>query len=343
MKLEAKSLQQRSTDGNQMTSQFSDELHIALVRAFNSQAFSKKEVIQQLWSGYGEIGRYSLDSFEQSLIVKVVDPTELNNHPRGWNTQTSHQRKLSSYINERHFYRYYAHLTDQWCRVPQCLASGSHADKSWLIMEDLDSSGYGYRCDHAPLNVVRLGLRWLAHFHARFIQQPLDKVWPIGTYWHLKTRPDEWQKMPSGLLKTGASAIDQKLNQARFQTLVHGDAKLANFCFSPAHDMLAAVDFQYVGRGIGVKDIMYFLGSCFHQDDLYSYVDLLVDEYFVYLKQAVQLYQPDVDYEALESEWRELHVFAWADFERFLLGWMPSHHKLNGYSKKQTDAALSLL
>ena len=65
MKLEAKSLQQRSTDGNQMTSQFTDELHIALVRAFNSQAFSKKEVIQQLWSGYGEIGRYSLDSFEQ--------------------------------------------------------------------------------------------------------------------------------------------------------------------------------------------------------------------------------------------------------------------------------------
>ena len=33
-------------------------------------------------------------------------------------------------------------------------------------------------------------------------------------------------------LKTKARAIDTLLSRCRFQTLVHGDAKVANFCFA---------------------------------------------------------------------------------------------------------------
>lgn len=343
MKLEAKSVQKISTDSATMTNASPCDLNTAIARTFGSQFFHKTEVIQPLWSGYGEIARYSSDSLTDSRVVKVVRPNVTKHHPRGWNTSRSHQRKLSSFTNERYFYQYYAALTDNLCRLPKYLASGTDGENSWVIMEDLNRAGFTLCYEQADLDRVRLGLRWLAHFHARFLQQSVKKVWAVGTYWHLHTRPDEWHKMPNGQLKAEAHTIDKKLNQASFQTLIHGDAKLANFCFSSEQNDLAAVDFQYVGKGVGIKDVIYFLGSCLNQNQLSRYSESLVDEYFVRLTHAISEYQSDIDCQALEREWRELYVFAWADFERFLLGWMPGHHKLNEYSKEQTEVALSRL
>ena len=57
-------------------------------------------------------------------------------------------------------------------------------------------------------------------------------LWETGTYWHLETRPDELVKLQDKKLKEFAPLIDSKLSSAKYQTLVHGDAKLANFCFS---------------------------------------------------------------------------------------------------------------
>lgn len=69
------------------------------------------------------------------------------------------------------------------------------------------------------------------------------------------TRPDELSAMKPSHLKGAAEAIDSKLNQCKFQTIVHGDAKVANFCFTPDSKSIAAVDFQYVGSGCGMKDV----------------------------------------------------------------------------------------
>lgn len=180
-------------------------------------------------------------------------------------------------------------------------------------------------------------LRWLAHFHALFLGVAPENLWPVGTYWHLETRQDELEAMDHPQLKAAAGDIDGILSGCRFKTIVHGDAKLANFCFSPSGQDVAAVDFQYVGGGCGMKDVVYFLGSCMEEKECEKRVPGLLDYYFCELKQSVG---KDVDFSALEAEWREMFVFAWTDFHRFLLGWMPGHWKINRYSKRLTEEVL---
>ena len=73
--------------------------------------------------------------------------------------------------------------------------------------------------------------------------------------------------MKDSPLKENAFLIDEKLYQSSFKTIVHGDAKLANFCFTKDGCRSAAVDFQYVGGGCGMKDVAYFLGSCLTEEE----------------------------------------------------------------------------
>lgn len=300
----------------------------------------KVETVQALWSGYGEIARYYSPKKDKHFIVKQVTAPEKVSHPRGWNTQASHERKLHSYQVERSFYQEYATLCDRFCRVPDTILV---AENGLLILEDLDESGFVVRRENGESRSVELGIRWIAYFHARFLQHAGHSLWPVGTYWHLGTRLDELQAMEKGSLKNYAESMDQKLNQARYQTLVHGDAKLANFCFHLNGEDLAAVDFQYVGRGVGVKDLAYFLGCCFNSGELMEREADLLECYFNHLQIALNHYQIPVDWESLKLEWTELYPLAWADFYRFLAGWSPGHYKINSYMHRQFEKVEAVL
>jgi len=133
--------------------------------------------------------------------------------------------------------------------------------------------------------------------------------------------------------------IDQRLRSARYQSFVHGDAKLANFCFSESGDLeegvrVAAVDFQYVGGGCGMKDVAYFIGSCLYEADCERHESILLDYYFRQLKLSLKAHAIAVDTEAVEQEWRSLYPVAWTDFHRFVKGWSPGHWKIHGYSER---------
>ncbi|MGQ8364430.1 phosphotransferase [Glaciecola sp. 1036] len=308
--------------------------------SFNFDQWQKIQSIQSLWSGYGEIARYQSELNEQTIIVKEINLTQSEKHPRGWNTDISHQRKLSSYANEICFYREFAHLTNSLCKVPAYIHSQQSQERLFLIMQDLDALGFTKRHADGNLQKAKQGLTWLANFHATFMLMDAPQLWPIGTYWHLKTRPDEWQAMPIGELKDKAKDIDQMLNSARFQTLVHGDAKLANFCFHNNEDKIAAVDFQYVGKGTPVKDVAYFIGSCFFADHLDDYADELYEYYLEKLSEALSPRFSPSEIQAILEECQALYCYAWADFERFLQGWSPGHKKLSSYSAKLTFQAL---
>ena len=318
-----------------------------------SQRVQLLDVIQSLWSGYGVIQRALLHGNQHGgtidplpVVIKHIDLSQVRENRRGWGSDLSHQRKVRSYQVEKSFYELLASRCEKRCTVPRLIAAEeTEIASGWIIiLSDLDSDGYSTRKDHATLRDMEACLTWLANFHAEFLGIDDHNLWPTGTYWHLETRPDEYNAMPNGRLKKAATAIDQRLNNARFKTLVHGDAKLANFCFTGGQPTsVAAVDFQYVGGGCGIKDVAYFISSCLSDRDAERMQKQLLAFYFDQLQQAITARSAAVDFAELESEWRALYAYAWADFCRFLTGWSPGHWKLNSYTDAITERVLDEL
>lgn len=298
--------------------------------------------LQTLWSGYGKIYRVALDHAEvPSVVVKMVTPPDVMDQPRGWNTDQSHQRKLRSYHVEASWYRDWNHRAAEVVRVAKCYAVEPINGGSAFVLEDLDDAGFPLRWNSPSLAEIQAGLNWLARFHCHFMGQTPCDLWNTGTYWHLATRPDELAVMDvDDPLRIHASQIDQRLSECEFPTFVHGDAKIANFCIAEDLKNVAAVDFQYVGGGCAMKDVVYFLGSCLSEGELTIHASDLIDSYFQDCRLGWLEARP---VSLFETESRNLLAYAWADFERFLRGWHPQHKKLTGYSRKMTQLAIERL
>ena len=229
------------------------------------------------------------------------------------------------------------------CYLPRCLAAQSDKQQILLILEDLSTLGYPVVKTEVSLDEAKTCITWLANFHAQHLQKKATGLWPTGTYWHLATRSDELATLQDLKLKNAAQRIDQILSQCTFQTIVHGDAKLANFCFSEDGKKVAAVDFQYAGLGCGMKDLILFISSCIPPEKCFELQSTLVDYYFQALTKAVAATRPDIDALQLELAWRPLYAIAWADFQRFVKGWSPDHWKINEYTEQLTQKAINSL
>jgi hypothetical protein len=262
-----------------------------------------------LWGGYGELYRVELVGAQvDHAVVKWVAPPPALRQTGG----VSHQRKCRSYDVETSFYRRFAGLCDDTCRVPRLLGAHCEPNRWVIVLEDLDAAGFGRRIRGRDANASDACVAWLAAFHARFLHQAPEGLWPVGTYWHLGTRPEELRRMRNKDLQQRAPELDRALRSARFRTLVHGDAKAENFCLDTRGTQVAAVDFQYAGGGVGVQDLAYLLyGSR-------TAPSQTLDLYFSLLRAALPA---SIDASALEAEWRALYPVAVDDFRRFLDGW----------------------
>ena len=321
-----------------------DEIDRFIKSTTQASGTCNQEAVQTLWSGYGSINRIELVGAQfPSVIIKYVQPGE-GEHPRGWNTDLSHERKLKSYQVETRWYdRQRNGPSPTLARIPKCIGLKSEGDETLLVLEDLDASGFAGRRSSVNQIEWQSCVRWLAAFHAEHLGLASEGLWESGTYWHLETRPDELEKLDDLPLKKAASAIDAKLKASAFQTLVHGDAKLANFCFSSDGSEVAAVDFQYVGGGCGMKDLAYFVGSCFRDEEAERRESEVLDFYFRELEVFVEWTGIKIRSPDLEADWRPLYRVAWADFHRFMKGWSPGHWKLSDYSERVTREVIESL
>ena len=305
-----------------------------VARATGATSARRGERIQSLWSGYGEIVRVELTGANvETVVVKSVQPPA---RLRGAKKDASHARKCRSYDVETTWYRTFASRCDDSCRVPRLVGAQS-AKEEWLIaLEDIDAAGFPERRRDPGSSGMDACLRWLAAFHARFLGVAPEGLWKNGTYWHLATRQDELAAMDDAELRAAAPLLDQKLRACMFQTLVHGDAKPANFCFARGGTAVAAVDFQYVGGGCGMKDVAYLLS-----DDPAE--ARWLDVYFAHLRNALDPRPERVESDALEREWRALYPIARADYHRFLAGWAKDHWRRDTRAQALTRDVLRSL
>ena len=310
-----------------------------ILEATGATRIVKTDRIQALWNNYGVLSRVHLEgSAHPSVILKHIQIPNRNTHPRGFGGAVSRQRKIKSYEVETHWYLHQNKEISEGSATPRCIDAFDSGDELFILLEDLSTRGFTQVKGRVTWREMTRCLSWLAHFHGHFLQADADGLWSCGTYWHLATRPDELDEIKGTRLHTFAGLLDARLSQSAFQTIVHGDAKLANFLFTDDSSSVAAVDFQYVGRGCGMKDVAYFVGSCLYDDQCQSKEAAILDFYFSELKAV--LAGGEIDFSTLEAEWRSLYPVAWADFQRFMMGWSPGHRKLHGYSRQMTDKAI---
>ncbi|MBF0419832.1 MAG: DUF1679 domain-containing protein [Magnetococcales bacterium] len=309
-----------------------------ILKATNAKEIIKTKLIQNLWDNYGELLRIHLKGGDMaSVILKHIKLPSKHSLLKDPASAFSNKRKLKSYQVEAHWYEQYnkINLKDNGSPTARKLARFQEKDELFLLLEDLDALGFGKRISMAGLQELKVGLSWLACFHAKFMQHGHQGLWNSGCYWHLETRPDELKRLNDPQLRMVAPLIDQKLKNTRYLTIVHGDAKLANFCFSNDASHVAAVDFQYVGKGCGMKDVAYFVGSCLSEDRCEKMEDIVLNFYFSELLNNIN--DPNIDKQELEAQWRALYPVAWADFHRFIKGWSPGYWGKHSYSEKTTQ------
>jgi len=246
-------------------------------------------------------------------------------------TGVSHQRKLHSYQVEASFYENAASsLRDHGLALPHSLLventlTEHDGGSMLLVMNDLKHA-YPNSCVSLDLEHASAALSWLARFHALYWQQELPPgLWPEGSYWRLSTRVEELEDIELEWLdlKQAARIIDKDLAEGcKFRTLIHGDAKAANFLFSTSSSgngpVASAYDFQYCGSGDGMRDVAYLMCSSVGARVVQVHEEALLRHYH---KELCQLLP---DQAAEEYTWEVMQqrlVLATCDFVRFMAGW----------------------
>lgn len=164
--------------------------------------------------------------------------------------------RFSSFQREIRFYEELANASAG--QVPRFIASKEirNGHGKIMAMEDLDPLGFPARfknrCNFSFEQLLPM-VRWLAKFHASFWrnEKAAEVMWPVATYWNIEKRKDEFQKCKddSELIKKG-EILDKMIHGAKYKTLIHGDGKVENFCFSTDGKKVAGIDFQWSGQGM---------------------------------------------------------------------------------------------
>ena len=282
---------------------------------FDLHSLCEKDVIVKsicrLWAGMGYIYDVSVKREFHIIVKHIVPPPK---HSRSFGDK----RKAVSYEVEANFYRHVAPtlIAENKLSIPVPYHVENDSDNSITICMSRLEGSPGYLSDEDQIHVA---LKWMATLHAATWDKADSLVeekglQPIGSYWHLDTRPSEHESMPrrgwEGRLKRAARAIDERLKRDQMQCCIHGDLKDANMLFS--NNSVGIYDFQYCGKAPPTVDLAYFFCVAVGDAD---------DAYLeFYHNQLSSLLGTSCNPPTL-TQLKESLSIAFCDFQRFMSGW----------------------
>ena len=92
-----------------------------------------------------------------------------------------------------------------------------------------------------------------------------------------------------------------------------------------------------------MKDLAYFVGSCFRDEEAEEIEVEVLNHYFTEFRKSLARINNELFGEEVVQDWRPLYRVAWADFHRFMKGWSPGHWKLSDYSERVTREVIESL
>jgi len=253
------------------------------------------------------------------------------------------------------------HAYDCQARVYQDIPLDS---RFLLLLEDFSEVLGWHQYAHLDEAKMKATLRCLAKFHAFFWLKDGNNrenddlrgaLWPVATYWDVEKQTADQIGMLEGIfqrlleefgildeetetrrneminknygkkLATLATDLDTQIHNAtKKQTLIHGDAKSANFFYreSGADVDVGVIDFQWSGAGLCAVDVAYAIWAC-PELGVLEKEEHLVDFYHKELVDALRSRFPDhgdvdawLPLEQLKLEYR----MAFLDFCRCVVG-----------------------
>ena len=255
----------------------------------------KAEPVGETAGFLGDVGRIRLSwdpagAGPESVIVKF--PTL-----RVSNLETG--KGLLAYEREMRFYQNFS--VD--CPLsPPAFYGGSDVSGEGdylLLMEDLESFRFVSQLEGLSVQDASACMAGLARMHAYYWEKPeLDVVdslyqfsdWAdiyapiIATGWPLFQK-DFGDLIPPEMLpmyepgNAAAGAIFRYFSERRPKTLLHGDARIENFCFDASSGAARAYDWQLAAAGPGIYDVMYSFANSVAPDTLFEQGESMLRDY----------------------------------------------------------------
>ena len=195
-----------------------------------------------------------------------------------------------------------------------------------LLLDDFSEANGWHQVVQTDLAQTQATLQAFARMHAFFwlgnkTEALASSLWPIATYWDQAKQPtDQANRLSSHLsrfvadfgdpevseatrrkdygvlLASHAERLEREVHQGEKQTIIHGDAKSANFFYKTSSSSeegldVGVIDFQWTGRGLCATDVAYAMWAC-PQSQVLDQEQQLVEYYHGQLVQELAKLEP---------------------------------------------------